>query len=189
MEQQALSESRFEVVVACPAACLGPWDLRVGTSAMLVGVARGLSVPHPDGVVSWIDARDVARGLVGLALHATPPKRIILSAGSTMLHELLVSAARRYGVPAPPPAMSAENAIAFSDEEETIAHANGGRARLARELVDLIIHGTVLEASLSRDVLGLVYRPLDETLDAFDEWARRVRILPAHQPNLLEERP
>jgi len=177
MERRVSQESRLEIITACPGACLGPWDLRVGTSAMLVALGRGLEVPHPDGVVSWVDARDVAEGLVRLGGMHKPPHRVLLSAGSVRLQALLELAGARYGV-TPSKPLSAAEAIAFADAEEARAHAQGGRAALARELVDLIIHGVHLDATLARVTLGLVFRPLEDTLAAFDEWARRVRILP-----------
>lgn len=179
MEARALREERLEVVVACPSACLGPWDLRVGTSALLVATARGLDVPHPDGVVSWVDARDVALGLLRLGQHPSPARRVILSAGGTRLQELLESLSRRYGVAPPSRPLPAAQALAFCDAEERRAQAEGGRPALARELADLIIHGVPLDAALARRTLGLSFRPLSTTLDAFDDWARRVRILPS----------
>jgi len=178
MEAVALAETRVDVRVACPSACLGPWDLRVGTSALLVALAHGLDPQHPGGVVSWVDARDVAKGLVLLARAGDAPRRVIFSAGSTDLQALLERLATRYGVKSPRPPMSAEDARAYADAEERRAHTEGGRAALSREIVDLIVHGVPLDAALSRDALGLSYRPLDETLDAFDAWARRLRILP-----------
>lgn len=177
LEARALAETRLDVVIACPGACLGPWDLRVGTSAMLVGLARGLEVPHPDGVVSWVDARDVATALVGLGTHAAPPRRLLVAAESLRLQGLLEVAARFYGVTAPPPMPDAD-ALAFADAEEHRAAAGGPRARLARELVDLIIHGPVIDASLARTALGVTWRPLRQTLEDFDAWARRVHFIP-----------
>lgn len=188
MEQRLLRERRLEVIIACPSACLGPWDLRVGTSAMLVALARGLPVPHPDGIVSWVDARDVAQGLLALARLADPPRRVLLSCGSTGLHDLLVAMAERYQVAPPPEALSAQAARDFADAEERRALEMGGRAGLSRELVDLIVHGTPIDASLARQELGLTFRPLSETLAAFDDWARRLRILPSSPPP-LESRP
>ncbi len=182
MEARVLREDRLEVIVACPSACLGPWDLRVGTSALLVATARGLRVPHPDGVVSWVDARDVAVGLLRLGLHSAPPRRVLLSAESPRLQPLLADLARRYGAPAPSEALTDAEALAFCDAEEWRAARDGGRPALARELADLIIHGVPLDAALARRTLGLTFRPLDQTLDAFDEWARRVRILPTSRP-------
>ncbi|MEW5738181.1 MAG: NAD-dependent epimerase/dehydratase family protein [Myxococcota bacterium] len=179
MEARALREDRLEVLVACPSACLGPWDLRVGTSALLVATARGLDVPHPDGVVSWVDARDVALGLVRLAQHPSPARRVILSAGSTRLQHLLEQLAQRYDVAPPSAPLADAEALAFCDAEERRAAKEGGRPALARELADLIIHGVPLDAALARRTLGLSFRSLSTTLDAFDDWARRVRILPS----------
>ena len=36
MERLVLEEDRLQTLVACPAGCLGPWDLRVATSALIV---------------------------------------------------------------------------------------------------------------------------------------------------------
>lgn len=177
LEARALAEQRLEVIVACPGACLGPWDLRVGTSAMLVGLARGLEVPHPDGFVSWVDARDVAAGLLALGTMRIPPRRMLFTAESLRLQRLLEVAAAFYGVTAPPP-LSDEAAIALADAEETRASQGGPRAALSRELVDLIIHGPVIDAARSLALPGVSYRPLDETLRDFDAWARRVRFIP-----------
>ena len=177
MEQAALAEDRFEVAVACPGACLGPWDLRVGTSALLVGLARGLDPPHPDGTVNLVDARDVALALVRLAAHPSPPRRVLLCEGNHRLHPLLCSLAARYRVAPPAPPLSAAAAVALADAEERRAAAGGGRPALSREIVDLVVHGVPLDARLAGTALGLRLRPLGETLDAADGWARRMRLI------------
>jgi nucleoside-diphosphate-sugar epimerase len=131
--------------------------------------------------VSWVDARDVAQALVRLAGHPGPPRRVILSAGSTRLQELLTGLARRYGVLPPSEPLAAYDAIALADREEARAAQHGGRAGLAREIVDLIVHGVELDTTLARSTLCTPFRPLDDTLDAFDGWARRVGILPSQK--------
>jgi dihydroflavonol-4-reductase len=191
MEARALAERRLEVVVACPGGCLGPYDLRVGTSTLLVALARGMDPPHPDGWVSPVDARDVAQALVRLAAHPAPPRRVILAGPSMSLHALLSLVARRYGVREPSPTLLAEAARALADAEEERASREGGRPGLSREIVDLIVHGARIDAGLSKAALGLAYRPLDETLAAADDWNRRMRILPplSHAAVLEGSRP
>ena len=174
MEAMALAEDRLEVVVACPGACLGPWDWRVGTSALVVALARGLDPPHPDGAINLVDARDVALALVALAAHRSPPRRILLSGANHRLHALLSGLARRYRERPPSPPLSAAAAIAFADAEERRA---AGRPALSREIVDLGVHGVPLDTSLAAS-LGLRFRPLEETLSAADGWFRRMRIIP-----------
>lgn len=183
MERRFLAEDRLDVVVACPSACLGAWDLRVGTSALLVALGRGMNPAHPDGIVSLVDTADVARGLLAMADHPAPPRRVILSASSQPLHALLVTLAERYGVTPPSPALPAEAALALADAEEARALRDGGRAGLSREIADLIVHGVPLSARLAETALGLRWTPLSTTLDTFDAWARRMRLLPPLAPS------
>ena len=82
----------------------------------------------------------------------------------------------RYHVAPPRDPMRAEEARALADAQERHALEHGGRATLARELVDLIVHSPALDAGLSR-ALGITYRPLSETLDAWDAWALRMGLL------------
>ena len=178
MEERALAEDRFEVIVLCPGACLGPWDLRVGTSAILVALARGMRPAHPDGWINLVDVRDVAAMAVRVAGLADPPKRILLAAENHRLHALLVGLADRYAAPQPPDPLAPAEAIALADAEERRAHEHGGRPALSRELVDLICNGVELEATRAPAISGIPYRPLAETLDDFDAWARERRILP-----------
>jgi nucleoside-diphosphate-sugar epimerase len=179
MEALAERETRVPVYTVCPGACLGPWDLRVGTSALIVAVARGLDPPHPDGAIALVDARDVAEALVRLARHPDPPRRLLLAAENHRLHPLLEELARRYRRPPPRAPLAPADAVALADAEE--ARVRGGRERpaLFREIVDLVVHGTAISSRLAERALGMRWRPLAETLDAYDAWARRMRILPA----------
>ncbi len=183
LEARALNESRTEVLVACPAACIGAWDLRVGTSALLVALARGMDPKHPDGIVSIVDPEDVARGLIALAEVERPPKRVLLSGGSHALHALLDAVALRYKVAPPSAPISAADAIALADASEHRAATEGGRPELSREIVDLVIHGVNLDASASLALID-AYTPLSVTLDRFDAWAQRMRLVP--RPLVLE---
>ena len=177
MERLVLAEDRVQTTIACPGACLGPWDLRVGTCAPLVGLARGLDPAHPDGVVNPVDVGDVATALVRLAVHPNPPQRVLLAGSNWRLHDLLVSLAPRYGVPTPSPALSRKEAFERADSEERRAAAGEGRAMLTRALADLIVHGVPVQTGLAEAELSMEWTPLADTLDRFDLWARRLGII------------
>ncbi len=179
MEDAVLAEDRFPVTVACPGACIGPWDLRVGTSALVVGAARGDCPPVPTGLVNTVYSRDVARALLAIARHPDPARRVLLSGQTIDVHELLHLVAARHGAPPPPDPMSADEAIAFANAEESRVHGTPERPGIARELVDLIIHAVELDTTLAETALDMTWTPLAEALDAFEAWARRFRILPA----------
>ncbi len=194
MERRVLAEDRFEVSVACPSACLGPWDLRVGTSALIVATARGLAPQHPDGLVNLVDARDVARVLNLLGTHPTPPRRLLISAHSVGLHDFLTDLSHRLGVPAPPRPLTPEAAMAFADDEERRVADTPERARLAREIVDLILHAVPLDTSLVTSLLTSLttlsvgpttpFTPLWTTVFELLAFASRMRMVPSNLPPL-----
>lgn len=179
LERRLDAEDRFEVVTLCPGACIGPWDLRVGTSVLVVAAARGLLPALPDGVVNVVDARDVGAAVVRVAMHEAPPRRLLLSQASYRLHELLSMLTQRYGTPSPAPPIPTWVAQEVADQAEREAEQTGGRAVPARELIDLIAHGVPVSADLARTSLDLTFRSLAASLDAFDAWARRFGLIPS----------
>lgn len=174
MEAQVTAERRFETVTLCPGACLGAFDWKIGTAAILWQLMRGECPPHPDGIVSWVDVRDVGDAIARLVRTATPPRRLLLVAHSLRFHQFLLGAAGRYQVSEISEPLTADEAITLADLEEARAIDQGGRPRLSREIVDLIIHGAQIDAAESRRLLGLTYRSLEQSLEAFDGWARRM---------------
>ncbi|RME28798.1 MAG: NAD-dependent epimerase/dehydratase family protein [Deltaproteobacteria bacterium] len=178
MEQRVAAETRMETATVCPAGCLGPGDLRVGTSALVLALVAGGDPPHPDGVVSLVDVRDVGVALGRLCVAETLPPRLLLSGGSHRLQPLLERIADRYGVAPPSSPLPAAEAVARADAAERKALATGRRPTMSREIVDLIIHGVPIDASRAARLLDLRWTPLDRTIDDLVAWARRMRLLP-----------
>ncbi len=178
MEQRVAAENRTSVRVVCPAGCLGPGDLRLGTAAMLLALARGDDPPHPDGMVSLVDVRDVGRAVARVAMLRTVSPRLLLSSTSMPLHELMVIFSYRFGVAPPSAALPADVAVALADAAEQRALATGSRPSMSREIVDLVVHGAPIDASLALRELSLRWTPLSQTIDDFENWARRMRFLP-----------
>lgn len=177
MEQRALAEDRLDVRVVCPGACLGPFDLRVGTSGLIIALANGMDPPHPDGVVNLVDVRDVAKTLAIIAHHPNPPRRLLVAGHDVFVHDFLEDLAVRFRVKRPSRPLSTAEAIAFADAEEARVAGTPDRARLAREIVDLIVHGTPLDTSLARSLIG-EFTPLSDTLGAVESFARRLNLIP-----------
>jgi dihydroflavonol-4-reductase len=105
----AAAERGVDAVIANPGFLLGPGDrYRISTwpvSAFLAGRLRFTTA----GGLSFVDARDVARGLVALAEHGRPGERTILTAeqGNLTWDEFFatlatLSGVRRFMVSLPP---------------------------------------------------------------------------------------
>ncbi len=178
MESIFEAATDLEVRIALPAGCVGPGDLRLGTSALIVALARGDDPPHPDGIVSLVDPRDAAVGIARMALRDDAPRRVILSQSSVPLHGLLVALSRRYGVKEPRAPMPAKVATALADDAEREALASRSRPRMVREIVDLVVHGVPLRGELAERTLDLRYRPFSDSLSDFETWASRLGFFP-----------
>ena len=172
MEALVGSERRFLTATVCPGACLGAFDWKVGTSALLWQILRKEPLAYPDGIISWVDARDVGEALARLATMSSPPPRVLLSAGSVSARALLRRVVERWGSPPLPEPLSPPEAQALADAEEEAAAGRGTRPKLSREIVDLVVHGAPIDAGLSKAALGQTYRSFDETLLAFEGWAQ-----------------
>ena len=133
--------------------------------------ARRAAALHEE-LTSLADLRDPRWWLLaGGAALPWEPRRAYLTSDAEPAADTFI------GHVAPPrDPMRADEARALADAQERHALEHGGRATLARELVDLIVHSSALDAGLSR-ALGITYRPLSETLDAWDAWALRMGLL------------
>lgn len=178
MEQLVLAEDRLETVTLCPGACLGSHDWKMGTSAVLWQLRRGKVGRYPDGLVSWVDARDVGEAIARTCQQRLVQPRLLLAAQSMRFFDFLELAADRYQAQRPEAPLSPQAAIALADQEELAAEQLSGRPSLSRELVDLIVHGPSIDASLASASLDFKYRTLDQALDAFDAWAERMTVAP-----------
>lgn len=185
MERVFCASTRMEVRLALPAGCIGPGDLRVGTSAMVVALVRGMDPPHANGVVPLVDPRDAAIAIARMAVRDEAPARLILSAESLRLHDVLVRAAATLGLPAPSPARSDADFLALARRSEEESLQTGKRPALSVEIAELTVHGVPLDGTLATRALGLHYRPSTESLTDFVRWATPLGFF-AHSP---ESRP
>jgi dihydroflavonol-4-reductase len=156
-----------DVVVANPGYLIGPDDVYRVTTWMVQRYLQGLMPVVVEGGLSFVDARDVAAGLVLLAERGRPGERWILTnrEGNLTLRELLLRVGRVTGVRRPvvevPPALvlAALRLVPFpasADEAGT----------LARKF-------WFYDPAKAERALGFTVRPLDETLEATAAQYRR----------------
>jgi dihydroflavonol-4-reductase len=170
IERVALTEATVPVVIACPGACFGPGDWRFGTGGAALALARGHTVALPDGYVNPVDARDVAQGIVQLATMDDPPPRLLMAGNSLLASDLLERVRRHFGGRGTLRILPAAVARTLADNEERRVAKQGGRPRLSREIVDLILHGVLVDTNLAEKTLGITWTPLGQTLDDFLAW-------------------
>jgi len=158
----------MSVVSMITGGCMGPGDLRLGTTGVLLTALRQILPFWVDGWVNLVDVRDVARAHV-LAIDAPGP-RYCLGGHDIRMRALLTRVAERYGVPLTAPEVLPEFAREQADLAEREAEPVRGRVPMPRELVDLVCAGQPVSSALAERELGLSWLPVDVSLDQTREW-------------------
>jgi dihydroflavonol-4-reductase len=180
-EVERARDRGLDAVTLLPGGCIGPGDLRVGTSAIIVGVVRRAMPWWVDGLVNIVDVADVARAHVA-AVASTPHSRYVLGGHTVRVGALLRKIAQRYGGEVPsrelPPAEARARALA----DERRAAPRRERVPIPRELVDMAIHGQRVSNDRAGADLGLTLTPLDVALDRAHAWLARFGFVPKSTP-------
>ena len=169
-------------VTLLPGGCIGPWDLRLGTGAVLVGVVRRAMPWWTDGVVNLVDVGDVARAHVA-ALDAPRGARFCVAGHTVSVSALIQTIVARYGGALPAEHLTGEEARERADRDEREASPNNARVPVPRELVDLVTSGQAVSSERARRDLGVDFAPLEAALDRAHAWFVRFHYLPRPAPN------
>jgi dihydroflavonol-4-reductase len=156
------------VVSLVTGGCMGPGDLRLGTTGILVMTLRSALPFWVDGWVNLVDVRDVARGHV--AAIDSPGARYCLGGRDIRMGALLSCVAERYGVPLTAPEVSPASAREQADAAERAAEPNRARVAMPRELVDVVCDGQRVSSAAAERDLGLTWTPLETSLDDTHAW-------------------
>ncbi|MCB9622879.1 MAG: NAD(P)H-binding protein [Sandaracinus sp.] len=92
----------LDVVTVLPGACLGPWDVRLGTTGVLVALLNGALPWWVDGIVNVADVRDVAAVHVAAAEVAPRGARYAFGGVTTTMRAYFRGFGEAMGVRFPP---------------------------------------------------------------------------------------
>lgn len=171
----------LDAVTLLPGGCIGPGDLRVGTSAIIVGVVRELMPWWVDGLVNIVDVGDVASAHVAAA-RPTPRARYVLGGHTLRVGSLLRRIAQRYGGAVPEVELGHDEARARALADEREAAPKRQRVPIPRELVDMAVTGQRVSNERATRDLGFVLTPLDDALDRAHGWLSRFGFVPKPAP-------
>ena len=176
-EVELARQRGLDVVTMLPGGCVGPWDVRLGTGSVIVGVIRAALPWWVDGIVNLVDVRDVARAHVAAATRATAD-RYCLAGHDVRVGWLLRHIASRYGGRVPDLQLSPDEARTRSDADEREAAPHRRRVAVPRELVDMATSGQCVSSARARSQLGVELSSLDGALDRAHDWFVRHGYLP-----------
>ena len=184
---QAGVERGLDAVIVRPSAILGPWDF--GPSQLgraLLFVARGWLPALVEGGHDWVDARDVAAGMIAAADRGRRGEAYLLTGRFASFVEVAHLAAAAAGRAAPRPVVSHRLAGAFAPLAEWAARFLGVPPLLSSEALEILSGGVSFSHDKASRELGYVPRPLESTVKDTIAWFREQGMLDGGPPTSRE---
>lgn len=176
MEARVLEAARggLRAVVVNPTTCLGPWDLKTRDFCIVPQVLRGevpVSVTH---VLNVVDVREVAAGLVA-ALDAELYGEPIPICGHNISFDALVAWICEVGGAEPPRIRTPAGFGFLASYWAEAGLALSGRRSPCPSLAMLLVSECyAMTPGAAQQRLGVVPRPLSQTIRDTIDWYRRV---------------
>lgn len=179
----AASGNGMEVVAANPAVILGAYDVRPSSGQILLSVARGMMRAYPLGGSNFVNAADVADGLILLMERGRPGERYILGGENLTYRELLTQCAQEAGVP--PPAFPLPNAVLKTTVRlggllSKVSPARFGA--LASPFLEDLMYPMYVSSQKAQRELGYRPGPVRKGIREGYRWFQEEGILPRDRP-------
>jgi dihydroflavonol-4-reductase len=120
---------------------------------------------YTNGLLNYVDARDVADVVIQLCTHPQPGEKFILSAGRVAYLNFFSEVAKRFNKR--PPSTNVSPALTFwaGWGEELRARVLGREPLVTRQSARMAIQSFQYSNQKSLDTFGIPFRTLEETLD------------------------
>lgn len=172
MEASILGDPELRAVIVNPTACLGPWDPKPRSQAVLAQLVDGTLPATVQHVVNVVDVRDVAWALAEAVEEGLERRPILVSGHDVAVDALVRAAARIAGVRAPGWSASLRASTLMSLWAEAAFAMAGRPAPLPAIGMFLLAESRAVAPSAEQRALGLVPRPLEVTLTDAIAWYR-----------------
>lgn len=165
------AERGLDAVIVNPGFFFGAYDIRPSSGAMILSVARRQTRFHTEGTNAFVDARDVAQGLLLAHAHGQRGHRYLLAGHNRTYREMFTTIAQVIGAPpprfaAPRPLLAIAGVLGSASERLTGQEALLNRTKVRWATCDRYR----FSSQRAVDELGWSYRPIEEAIDAAWAW-------------------
>lgn len=159
------------VIIVNPGSVWGPHDPHLGESSELaISALRGRLRLVNDGVIPMVDVRDVAASVAAILDPQYASRRFILVGHNPAFRDLIERIGELCGRSLRPLKSPPSAALAIGRVFDWISSMSGVRMPIGYEPPWVIANGAVADGSAVEDVVGLKWRPLDDSLVDTVRW-------------------
>jgi dihydroflavonol-4-reductase len=166
-----------EVVCVNPSSVQGPGRTS-GTAKILILYLRGKMRFFVPTKLSLVDIDDSARGHLLAEERGIAGERYVLNGATLPIGDALDLISAVAGPLSRPRLLPGWAAMSAAGAVEAVALLRGARAPVCRETVRTLLHGHAYDGSRATRELGLVYTPIEETLERTVRWLRAEALVP-----------
>lgn len=178
------AELGVEVVCVNPSSVQGPGRVD-GSARLLLDLVNGRLPALVRTTISLVDIADCAEGHVLAEARGTPGERYLVSGATLSTADAVELVRRLWGRPERvrwlPPLLARAGGVLI----ETAGRMVRRDVPVCREAVRTLLHGHRYDGSRAERELGLVYTPVERTLERTLEWYAERGLVPArteHRP-------
>lgn len=174
----AAADEGLDAVVINPAFLFGPYDAKLSSGRLIVDLVRGRMPGYPLGNGSFVDVRDVVRGMIQAWQQGRAGQRYILGGHNMTYEAVLGLVANVAGVS--PPRLPVPRSLSMLTALGCEAwQALGGReAALNSAMVRYSYNrGRIYSSAKAQKELGYSYGPLETAIRDAVEWFREAGVI------------
>lgn len=178
---ETAAEVGLDVVAVNPSSVQGP-GRATGSARLLLDAVNGRLPALIDTTISVVDIADCSEGHLLAESRGTPGERYLLSGHTLWVREAVRALRRVWGRPERVRYVPGWVAVAGGAAIGGVARLMGRDAPICPEAVRTLLHGHRYDGTKATRELGLVYRPLDETLTRTLAWYAEEGLVPPAGP-------
>lgn len=161
----------LDVVVACPTGVIGPHDYRPSEMGQLIlDYAAGRLPATVRGAYDFVDVRDVADGLIGVAGGGRGGEHYILSGEQISVRQIVALLRELIGERGRCPELPGWMADVAAWASPVYYRLSGGRPRLTRDALETLRSNSLVSHAKATALFGYAPRPLAESLADTVAW-------------------
>jgi dihydroflavonol-4-reductase len=169
----------LDAVICCPTGIIGPWDFAISNiGQLIVDFASGRLKSYVKGAYDFVDVRDVANGLILAAEKGQAGRHYIFSGAQVQVPELMKELSSDIGNPAPTYEIPYFLARAAGVLASVYYRLLRRKAVFTAYSIDVLRSNSQVNCNRSREELGFITRPWQESIKDHIEWFRSEGMLP-----------
>ena len=159
-------------VIVHPGFMLGPFDWKLSSGKMLVGLSRSFPLLSPRGGCSLCDARDVAAGIISALSHGKAGEHFILAGHNITYLELWTAISEITGSVRPLRTMGSFTTFTTSWLGDFVSKFTGKEGDVNSAVVRMSAQYHYYSSDKARQVLGYQFRDAHTIIRGAWEWLR-----------------